>query len=128
MEETNNKILNEIGDVKISDEVVAIIAGVAATDVQGVAGMSGSIAGGIAEILGRKNLSKGVKVEVGEKEVAVDLYLIIEFGCRIPDVAWNIQENVKKTVEIMTGLTVIEVNIHIQGVSIDKEIKKENNV
>ncbi|AEV68664.1 Asp23/Gls24 family envelope stress response protein [Acetivibrio clariflavus] len=115
----------EIGNIKISEEVVAIIAGVAAMDVPGVAGMSGGIAGGIAEILGRKNLSKGVKVEVGEKEAAIDLYIIVEYGCRIPDVSWDIQEKVKKAVETMTGLNVVEVNIHVQGVNIEKEIRRE---
>ena len=87
--------------------------------------MSGGIAGGIAEILGRKNLSKGVKVEVGEKEAAIDLYIIVEYGCKIPDVSWDIQEKVKKAVETMTGLDVIEVNIHVQGVNIEKEIRRE---
>lgn len=115
----------EIGNVKISEEVVAIIAGVAAMDVPGVAGMSGGIAGGIAEILGRKNLSKGVKVEVGEKEAAIDLYIIVEYGCRIPDVSWDIQEKVKDAIETMTGLDVIEINIHVQGVNIEKETKRE---
>lgn len=115
----------EIGNVKISEEVVAIIAGVAAMDVPGVAGMSGGIAGGIAEILGRKNLSKGVKVEVGEKEAAIDLYIIVEYGCRIPDVSWDIQEKVKNAVETMTGLDVIEINIHVQGVNIEKDTKRE---
>lgn len=120
-----NSILDDYGSVKISEEVVAIIAGIAATDVPEVAGMSGGIVGGIAEILGRKNLSKGVKVEVGEKEAAIDLYIIVEFGARIPEVAWNIQEKVKTAVQTMTGLSVIEVNIHVQGVNFDKEIKKE---
>ncbi|MCX7747500.1 MAG: Asp23/Gls24 family envelope stress response protein [Clostridia bacterium] len=115
-----------MGSIKVSDEVVAIIAGIAATEVPGVAGMSVGIAGGIAEMLGRKNLSKGVKVEVGEKEAAIDLYIIVEYGCRIPDVAWDIQERVKKSVETMTGLNVIEVNIHVQGVNMDKEHKKEH--
>lgn len=125
MEEILQNSIEDIGSVKISDEVVAIIAGIAAVEVPGVAGMSGGIAGGIAEMLGRKNLSKGVKVEVGEKEAAIDLYLIVEYGARIPDVAWEIQEKVKKSVETMTGLNVIEVNIHVQGVNIEKEHKKE---
>lgn len=127
MEETVQNIVEDMGAVKISDEVVAIIAGIAATEVSGVAGMSGGIAGGIAEMLGRKNLSKGVKVEVGEKEAAIDVYIIVEYGCRIPDVAWDIQEKVKNSVETMTGLNVIEVNIHIQGVNIEKDHKKEVN-
>lgn len=125
MEDDIKSVVNEIGAIKITDEVVAIIAGIAATEVPGVAGMSGGIAGGIAEALGRKNLSKGVKVEAGEKEAAIDLYIIVEYGFRIPDVAWSIQEKVKKAVETMTGLNVIEVNIHIQGVNIEREHKKE---
>lgn len=127
MEEKVQGTNTEIGNVKISEEVVAIIAGVAAMDVPGVAGMSGGIAGGIAEILGRKNLSKGVKVEVGEKEAAIDLYIIVEYGCRIPDVSWHIQEKVKNSVETMTGLDVIEINIHVQGVNIEKENKKDSS-
>lgn len=125
MEEINASITDELGTIKITDEVVAIIAGIAATDVAGVAGMSGGIAGGIAEMLGRKNLSKGVKVEVGEKEAVIDLYIIVEYGCRIPDIAWEIQEKVKNSIESMTGLAVKEVNIHIQGVNIEKEHKKD---
>lgn len=125
VEENDINLPEELGNVKITEEVVAIIAGIAATEVNGVAGMSGGLAGGIAEMLGRKNLSKGVKVEVGEKEAAIDLYIIVEYGCRIPDVSWEIQEKVKKAVENMTGLSVVEVNIHIQGVNIDKEPKKE---
>ena len=125
MEENAQSVVNEIGAIKITDEVVAIIAGIAATEVPGVAGMSGGIAGGIAEALGRKNLSKGVKVEAGEKEAAIDLFIIVEYGFRIPEVAWSIQEKVKKAVEEMTGLNVIEVNIHIQGVNMEREHRKE---
>jgi len=113
------------GSIKIANEVVAIIAGLAAADVNGVAGMSGGIAGDIVEILKGKNLSKGVKVEVGEKETAIDLFIIVEFGFRIPDIAWEIQNKVKKAVENMTGLAVVEVNIHVQAVNFEKEIKKE---
>lgn len=127
LEEINQDNLIDMGTVKISEEVVAIIAGIAAMDVPGVAGMSGGIAGGIAEILGRKNLSKGVKVEVGDKEAAIDLYIIVEYGYRIPNVSWDIQEKVKNAVETMTGLSVIEVNIHVQGVNIEKDHKKESN-
>ncbi|MDK2855769.1 MAG: hypothetical protein PWQ41_425 [Bacillota bacterium] len=116
---------NEIGSVRIADEVVAIIAGLAATEVPGVAGMSGGLAGGIAEMLGRKNLTRGVKVEVGERQAAVDLFLIVEYGVKIPEVAWRVQENVKKAIESMTGLDVVEVNIHVQGVKISGEEKEE---
>ncbi|MDK2820081.1 MAG: hypothetical protein PWP31_46 [Clostridia bacterium] len=115
----------DLGTIKIANEVVAIISGLAATEVEGVAGMSGGIAGGIADLLGRKNLSKGVKVEVGEKEAAVDLFIVVDFGVRIPEIAIKVQENVKKAVEGMTGLNVVEVNVHIQGVVFPEEEKGE---
>ncbi|GAF27310.1 Asp23/Gls24 family envelope stress response protein [Neomoorella thermoacetica] len=115
----------DLGTIKIANEVVAIIAGLAATEIEGVAGMSGGIAGGITELLGRKNLAKGVKVEVGEKEAAVDLYIVVNFGVRIPDVAIKVQENVKKAIEGMTGLQVVEVNVHVQGVVFPQETRDE---
>ena len=112
---------SELGTIRIADEVVSIISGLSATEVEGVASMSGGIAGGIAEALGRKNLSKGVKVEVGEEEASVDLFMIVRYGSRIPDVAWQVQENVKKAVEEMTGLKVVKVNVHIQGVNFPQQ-------
>ena len=118
-------INNALGTIHISDEVVSIIAGLAATEVEGVAGMSGGIAGGIAEILGRKNFSKGVKVEVGEKEAAIDLYIIVKYGVRIPDIALNVQEAVKAAIENMTGLSTVEVNVHVQGVGFPEDVKTE---
>ena len=110
-----------IGTVRIADEVVGTIAGLAATEVNGIAGMSGGLVGGIAEMLGKKNFSKGVKVEVGEKEAAVDLYIIVEYGARIPDIALTVQEKVKSAIENMTGLEVVEVNVHVQGVGFVSE-------
>ena len=107
---------SDLGEIRIANEVVSIVAGLAATEVEGVAGMSGGIASGVAEMLGRKNLSKGVRVEVGEEQAAVDLSIIVDYGVRIPEVAWKIQENVKRAVESMTGLQVVEVNVHVQGV------------
>lgn len=118
---------DKFGVVKIADDVVAIIAEIASKEIDGVYGMSGGIADSITEMLGKKNPSKGIKVEVGEKETAIDLYLIVEYGARIPDIAYQVQENVKKAVETMTGLTVIEVNIHIQGVNIEKDSKEDEN-
>ena len=115
----------EYGSVKIANEVVAIIAGLAATEVDGVAGMSGGVTSGITEALGMKSLSKGVKVEVGEKECAIDLFVVINYGSRISEVAESIQENVKNAVETMTGLNVVEVNVSVQGVNIPKEEKVE---
>ncbi|NLK00511.1 MAG: Asp23/Gls24 family envelope stress response protein [Clostridia bacterium] len=120
-----NQQEDQKGVIKISEDVVSAIAGLAATDVTGVAGMSGGIAGGIAELLGRKNLAKGVKVEVTEKEALIDLFLIVDFGVRIPEVAYNVQESVKNAVEDMTGLNVIEANVHVEGVFLEKDEVKE---
>jgi uncharacterized alkaline shock family protein YloU len=121
--------LENNANIKISDDVIAVIAGVAASEVQGVAEMSGGFAGGISEVLsGKKNLSKGIKVESGEKETKIDVNIIVEYGIRIPDVAFEIQNRVKKAVESMTGLKVVEVNVHIQGVSTENmEINKTEN-
>ena len=114
--------------IQIADDVVAVIAGVAVAEVPGVAGMSGGFAGGITEVLsGKKNLAKGIKVDVGEKETKIDVNIIVEYGSRIPDVAFEIQNRVKKAVETMTGLKVVAVNVHVQGVSTNNEEKTENN-
>lgn len=125
MEENININENEVGSVTISDEVVSVIAGVATSEVKGVASMSGSIAGGIAEILGKKNMGKGVKVVIEEDVATIDLHITVVYGAKVPEVAWEIQEKVKKAVESMTGLTVDKVNIYIEGVVIEKEPKKE---
>lgn len=115
----------EVNGIRISEEVVAQIAGKAASEVTGVAGMSGGIVGGLSEMLGKKNFSKGVKVQVGEKETTIDLYIIVEYGARIPDIAWEIQNKVKTVVENMTGLKVVDINIHVQGLNLPKEEQKE---
>lgn len=107
---------NSIGTVRIASDVVATIASLAAADVAGVAGMSGGVAGGIAEMLGRKNLTKGVKVDVNEKETQIEVFIIVQYGVAIADVARQVQQNVKNTVESMTGLSCAYVNIHVQGI------------
>lgn len=112
----------ETGSVKISLDVVSTIAGIATSEIEGVAGMYGTFAGGIAEMLGaKKSPSKGVKVDMNGTNVTIDLYIIAQYGVRIPELAWEIQENVKNNVETMTGLDVLKVNIHIEGVNFDKE-------
>ncbi len=113
----NAMIHDSNGSVRIADEVVEIIAGMAASEVKGVAEMSGGFVGDIANMLTRgKNASKGIKVEVGEKEASVDLFLAVEYGVSIPDVAQKVQETVKEAIEGMTGLKVLEINVHIQGI------------
>ena len=113
---------DEVGNVKISVEVVSTIAGIATSEISGVAGMYGTFAGGIAEMLGaKKSPSKGVKVDMDENNASIDLYIVVEYGVRIPELAWEIQENVKNSVETMTGLNVQKVNIHIEGVNFGKD-------
>ncbi len=115
----------ESNNIQISDDVVAVIAGMAASEVPGVADMAGGFAGGISEVLsGKKNLSKGIKVDILEKSAKIDVNIIVEYGARIPEVAFEIQKRVKKSVESMTGLNVEEVNVHVQGVSTSREEKR----
>ena len=126
--ELDNEIKTENNGIKISEDVVGVIAGVAVSEVPGVAGMSGGFAGGISEVFsGKKNLAKGIKVDIAENDVKIDVNIIVEYGTRIPDVAFEIQNRVKKAVESMTGLNVEEVNVHVQGVNTDvtKETKGE---
>ena len=120
VENEEEVVLNEgENNIEISDDVVAVIAGMAASEVSGVAEMAGGFAGGISAVLsGKKNLAKGIKVEIlDNKETRIDVNIIVEYGARIPDIAFEIQKRVKKSVENMTGLNVLEVNVHVQGVS-----------
>ena len=123
MSEENQEKKEEIVEnegIQISNDVVAVIAGVAVSEVAGVSGMSGGFAGGITEVLsGKKNLAKGIKVDIDGTTTKIDVNIIVEYGSRIPDVAYEIQNRVKKAVESMTGLTVEEVNVHVQGVNTD---------
>jgi uncharacterized alkaline shock family protein YloU len=119
---TNSKMSGgiDLGAVRIADEVVSTIAGLAAIEVEGVAAMSGGFTAGLTEILGRKNLSKGVKVEVGDAETSIDAYIVVEFGFPIPQVAASVQTQIKTSVETMTGLNVTAVNVHVVGVTMKK--------
>lgn len=110
----------KIGEVRIADEVVAIIAGLAATEVEGVAAMAGNATREIIERMGMKSLSKGVSVEVIDSTVSVKLSLNLEYGHSIPEVCAKVQERVKSAIENMTGLEVLDVNITIAGVNIDQ--------
>ena len=111
----------QVGEVQIADEVVAIIAGLAATEVEGVAELSGNITGEFISKLGKKNLAKGVKVEVGQDDVTVDIAINLEYGYSIPETSNTVQERVKSAIETMTGLTVSEVNVRISGVNVKKD-------
>lgn len=127
MEENTTNIVEEVeltennevtGNIKISDEVIATIAVIATEEIDGVAGMYGTFTEGIAEKFGgKKRYSKGVRVETVDNSVVVDLDIIVDYGTKIPDVSWEIQENVKNNIETMTGLVADKVNIHVEGVS-----------
>jgi uncharacterized alkaline shock family protein YloU len=125
-EESQIEKAEKHGVIKISEEVVATIAGLAAADVAGIAGMSGGIAGDLVEKLGRKSLSKGIKADVGENEANIDLNVIVDYGVNIHEVAVQLQNSVRNAVENMTGLDVVNVNVHIQGLSFSSEIKEED--
>ena len=117
-EESNNSI-------KISNDAVATYVGIAIAEVPGVYGTSGTLAGITEAISGKKSYTKGVKVDIDEQNVKIDVNIIVEYGARIPDVAFEIQTKVKKSVEVMTGLKVLEVNVNVQGVHAITE-KDEN--
>lgn len=114
------EINNEFGTIRIADEVVATVAGLAAVEVEGVSAMSGGWGTDLVEKLGKKNFGKGIKVEVINDETKIDIFLVIEFGYAIPQVAAEVQREVKQAVETMTGLNVALVNVHIVGVSMKK--------
>lgn len=121
--------INEIEEngIKIADDVIATIAGKAASEVAGVYSMSGGFAGGISEVFGKKSYTKGIKVDNTDKDIKIDVNIIVEYGARIPDVAYEIQNRIKKAVENMTGLNVEEVNVHVQGVNTEAQNKEESN-
>lgn len=122
--EQNTYVLQEdenLGTVKIADDVVAMIAGLAATEVEGVAAMAGNITNDLMSKMGVKNLAKGVKVEVLGKRVKAELALIVEYGHNIPAVSQRVQDRVKSTIENMTGLEVSDVDIRIAGVNMQKD-------
>ena len=113
--------IEDVGQVQIADEVIAVIAGLAATEVEGVQKMSGNITNEIGSKLGMKNLSKGVKVSIDGEKVDVVLNLILKYGVSIPKTSREVQEKVKGAIETMTGLTVGEVNIRIAGIQTEDE-------
>lgn len=120
--ETSGVNVEIASNLTISEDVIGIIAGLAAAEVEGVSGMTLGFVDGINQILGsNKKYSKGVKIELDGNEVVINLYVIVKYGVKIPDVAFSIQNSVKSSVESMTGLNVKCVNINVQGVTFDKE-------
>ena len=108
----------EVGNIRIADEVVAKVAAKAALEIAGVHKMSGGVVDEVTKLLGKRNLGKGVKVEVGDRECSVDVYIIVDYGVSFPNVAVEVQQNIIKAITEMTGLKVLEVNVYIQDVNI----------
>ena len=123
MEEIINKEL-ESGKIIISEDVICTIAGIAATEVEGVESMAGSIVGGIVEMIGKKNTGKGVKVEIEENIATVEIHFVAKYGVKLTEVCWEIQEKVKKAIESMCGMIVEKVNVFVESIYIEKEPKK----
>lgn len=115
----------DTGRIIFANDVIATIAALAAADVNGVASMSGGVVEGLTEMLGKKNLTKGVKVEVGTEEAAVDISVNVRYGFAIQEVCQNLQKAIKNAIETMTGLRVVEVNVFVQSVVFDKPAEPE---
>ena len=111
---------DSVGQVQIADDVIAIIAEIAATEVPGVAGMGGTLTNEIVQSLSRKRTPKGVKVEVNNRQVMLDMTLLVNYGSKIPEVTLEVQKKVKNSIETMTGLDIVSIDIHVTGVHFDK--------
>lgn len=117
-----------LGKVEIAPEVIEVIAGLAATEVKGLYAMRGNLASGVAEALGKKTHNKGVKVELTNEGITIDVYCIINFGSSIPQIAQKLQTNIRQTLRNMTQLEISEINIHVVGINMDEKEEQANNI
>jgi len=126
MYDEKDNVVNS-GNINISDEVIAVVAGVAASEIKGVAGLGTSLNSGLGEFFGKKSHGKGIKVEVTGEDVKIAVPISVEYGSKIPDVAYNVQEKIKREVENMTGLNVVSVDICVNAIVLpkDDESKKD---
>lgn len=116
---------DEMGSIHISQDVLAVIAAAAALEVEGVGGLTANLSSDLAEqLLGKKNMTKGVHIQVGEDSVTLELAVLVKYGYTIPEVAKAVQESVMSAVEATSGLTVAAVNIHVAGISFGRENQK----
>jgi uncharacterized alkaline shock family protein YloU len=125
MDNTKPEIPNDLGIIRIADEVISTVAGLAAAEVEGVATLSGGWGTDLVEKLGKKNLGKGIKVEATGEQTTIDIFIVIEFGYAIPKVCEKVQKEVKAAVEGMTGLMVAAVNVHVVSVQTKKVTPEE---
>lgn len=115
-----------LGKVEISPEVIEVVASIAATEVEGVADMRGSFTTGVAERLGRRNPGKGVKVDLLEEGITVDVYVLVNYGVSIPEVGQQIQDNICQALRTMTSLEVTAANIHVVGIQFEQKLSEAN--
>ncbi len=115
---------DELGNIHISEEVLAVIAAAAALEVEGVGGLAANLGTDLAELLGKKTLSRGIRLEVAEENVTVDVNILVQYGHTIPEVGRAVQEAVMSSIEATSGLTVEAVNVNVGGVIFDKETRK----
>ena len=120
----NNEMIN--GMIKISDEVVETIASVAISEISGVSSTGSGFLDGIAKRLTKKPVTSGIKANIGEETVSVDINIVVKYGVRIPEVAWEVQDAVKREIELMTGLTVDKVNVRVVGIDIPMDDEQDN--
>ncbi|WP_026569988.1 MULTISPECIES: Asp23/Gls24 family envelope stress response protein [Sediminibacillus] len=128
-----NSLLNvsegsDLGKVEIAPEVIEVIAGIATTEIKGVYAMRGNFASGVAERFGKKSHGKGIKVELTDKGVLIDVFVVLDYGSRIPEVAQKIQTNIRQALRNMTALEIDEINVHIVGVQIDRDETEEETI
>ncbi|MUK87168.1 Asp23/Gls24 family envelope stress response protein [Ornithinibacillus sp. L9] len=116
-----------LGKVEIAPEVIEVITGIAASEVDGLYSMRGNFATGVVERFGKKTHSKGVKVELGDNGIVIDLFVVLDFGVSIPEVAQKLQENIRQTLKTMTALEIAEINIHVVGIQMEKEESEDTN-
>ncbi len=118
-EHAAGETVNAYGSIRISEDAIAGIVSMVAAQIKGISAMSGSMTSGLTEMLGKKSLTKGVKVELNDQDVIIALYIFVEYGVKIPKLALEIQNQVRDSIQSMTGLRVKEVNIYVQGVTFD---------
>ncbi|PKR78955.1 Asp23/Gls24 family envelope stress response protein [Halalkalibacillus sediminis] len=128
----DKKLLNvsdnhSLGKVEIAPEVIEVIAGIAANEVSGVANMRGNLASNVTERLGKKKHSKGVKVELDEQGISIEVFTVLDYGVSIPTVAQKIQDNIRSTLKNMTALEILEINVHVVGVQMEEKVEENKS-
>ncbi|WP_022819745.1 Asp23/Gls24 family envelope stress response protein [Fusobacterium russii] len=120
--------MSELGNIRISDEVVKTLVAKVAVEVEGVYKLAGGVVDEVSKMLGKKRLTNGVKVEVGEKECSIEVYIVVEYGYRIPEVAEEVQKAVLESVSNLSGLKVVEVNVYVQNIKVHEEPEMEEEI